>query len=201
MSDSSVTSGVYTITLQVAAPTFSPGAGNYSSSQNVTIGSTTGGASIRYTTDGSTPSESAGTLYSSPVPISTTTTLKAIAYKSGMSDSSITSGVYTITLQVAVPTFSPGAGNYSSSQSVTISSTTGGASIRYTTDGSTPSESAGTLYSSPVPISTTTTLKAIAYESGMTDSPVTSATYTFGPSVTEYIRLNGRVIAIENAAP
>jgi DNA-binding transcriptional regulator GbsR (MarR family) len=201
MSDSSVTSGVYTITLQVAAPTFSPGAGNYSSSQNVTIGSTTGGASIRYTTDGSTPSESAGTLYSSPVPISTTTTLKAIAYKSGMSDSSITSGVYTITLQVAAPTFSPGAGSYSSAQSVTISSTTGGASIRYTTDGSTPSESAGTLYSSPVPISTTTTLKAIAYESGMTDSPVTSATYTFGPSVTEYIRLNGRVIAIENAAP
>jgi len=167
----------------------------------VTISSTTGGASIRYTTDGSTPSESAGTLYSSPVPISTTTTLKAIAYKSGMSDSSITSGVYTITLQVAAPTFSPGAGSYSSAQSVTISSTTGGASIRYTTDGSTPSESAGTLYSSPVPISTTTTLKAIAYESGMTDSPVTSATYTFGPSVTEYIRLNGRVIAIENAAP
>ena len=80
----------------------------------------------------------------------------------------------------ATPTFSPGGGSYTSAQSVTISTTTSGASIRYTTDGSTPSETAGTLYSGPVTIGSTTTLKAIAYESGMADSAVASATYSFG---------------------
>ncbi len=81
---------------------------------------------------------------------------------------------------VATPTFSPGAGSYTSPQSVTISTTTSGASIRYTTDGSTPGETAGTLYSGPVSIGSTTTLKAIAYESGMADSAVASAAYSFG---------------------
>src|SRR5579859_5679925 len=180
MSDSSVSSATYTINLpQVAAPTFSPGGGSYTSAQSVTISTTTSGASIRYTTDGSTPSETAGTLYSGPVTISSTATLKAIAYESGMSDSSVSSATYTINLpQVAAPTFSPGGGSYTSAQSVTISTTTSGASIRYTTDGSTPSETAGTLYSGPVTISSTATLKAIAYESGMSDSSVSSATYT-----------------------
>jgi endoglucanase len=166
---------------QVAGPTFNPAGGTYSAAQSVTISTTTSGASIRYTTDGSTPSETAGTLYSGPVTISGTTTLKAIAYESGMADSSVTSATYTISLpQVAAPTFSPGGGNYSGAQSVTISTTTSGASIRYTTDGSTPSETAGTLYSGPVIINSATTLKAIAYESGMADSSVSSATYTFG---------------------
>ncbi len=54
------------------------------------------------------------------------------------------------------------AGAYGPAQSVTISTTTGGATIRYTTDGSTPSATAGTMYSTPVSISATTTLNAIA---------------------------------------
>jgi regulation of enolase protein 1 (concanavalin A-like superfamily) len=180
MSDSVVSSATYTINLpQVAAPTFNPAGGSYSAAQSVTISTTTSGASIRYTTDGSTPSETAGTLYSGPVTIGSATTLKAIAYESGMSDSSVSSATYTISLpQVAAPTFSPAGGSYSAVQSVTISTTASGASIRYTTDGSTPSETAGTLYSGPVTVSSTTTLKAIAYESGMVDSPVGSATYT-----------------------
>ncbi|HWZ96086.1 MAG TPA: choice-of-anchor tandem repeat GloVer-containing protein [Opitutaceae bacterium] len=175
--DSFVNTGVYT--LQAAAPTFTPPAGTYTSAQAVTITSTTSGASIRYTTDGSTPSETAGTLYSGPVTISSTMTLEAIAYEAGFADSPITNGPYTIALpQVAAPTFSPPAGTYTSAQTVTITSTTSGASIRYTTDGSTPSETAGTLYSSPVSISVMTTLKAMAFKSGMTDSPVTTGVYT-----------------------
>jgi glucose/arabinose dehydrogenase len=81
--------------------------------------------------------------------------------------------------QVAAPTFSPAPGTYSSAQSVTIATTTSGASIRYTTDGSTPTSTAGTVYSGPITVSSTTTLKAIAYASGMSNSNVTSATYTF----------------------
>ncbi len=174
-------------TSQTAAPVFTPGGGIYTSTQTVSISSATGSVSIHYTTDGSIPSSTNGTLYSGPVNISTTTTLQAIASASGFTDSNITSAIYTIgppPQQVATPTFSPAGGTYTSTQMVTVSSTTGGASFRYTTDGSTPSETAGTIYSIPVSISTTTTLKVIGFESGFTDSTVTSATYTFGPPPT-----------------
>jgi len=160
----------------VVAPSFSPAAGTYTTSTAVTISTTTGGAAIRYTTDGTTPSDTVGTIYSTPVSISSTCTLKAIAYKSGMNNSGVTSGVYTI--QCAAPSFSPAAGTYTTSTSVTITTATGGASIRYTTDGTTPSSTVGTVYSSPVSITATCTLKAIAYKTGLTNSTVTSGVYT-----------------------
>ncbi len=176
------------ISLPVANPTFSPAGGTYTSAQTVAISSTTSGVTIHYTTDGSMPSETAGTFYSGPLTISTTTTLNAIAFKAGSTDSNVTSAVYTIgpppPPPVAAPTFSPAGGTYTSAQTVSISSTTGGASFRYTTDGSTPSDTAGTLYSGAVTISATTTLKVIGFESGFTDSTVSSATYTFGPPPT-----------------
>ena len=108
----------------------------------------------------------------------TTSTLKAIAYKAGMSDSGVTSATYTIRRPVEAPAVNPAAGTYTTAQSVTITSATTGATIRYTTDGSTPSQTNGTVYSAPVTITVTTTLKAIAYKAGMTDSTVTSGTYT-----------------------
>ena len=329
----------------VATPTFTPPAGAYGSPQAVTISTTTAGASIRYTTDGSTPSSTVGTVYVNPVSVSSNLTLKAIAYKTGMTNSAVASATYVISVggsnaavfvnadtatqgtwkgvygangynviddtvsypgyvtvtpasqsnwvwaastndvrglqkalsstdriaatwyttgsftidlnfndgaqhqlavycldwdtgggraqtvsvldgatnavlnsqnvtsfqngkylvwnltghvilqvtntgspnatisglffdpagsasTVATPTFNPPAGAYGSPQAVTISTTTAGASIRYTTDGSTPSETVGTLYVDPVTVSSTMTLKAIAYETGMTDSTI-----------------------------
>ena len=82
------------------------------------------------------------------------------------------------TEKVATPTFDPAAGSYSSTQNVTISCTTSGATIYYTTDGSNPTTSSN-VYSSAIPVSSTTTIKAIATKSGMTTSDVASATYTF----------------------
>ena len=83
-------------------------------------------------------------------------------------------------LPVSPPSFNPAPGSYSSSLYVTLSSTTSGASIRYTTNGTMPSETAGTLYSGAILVSSTTTINAIALETGMSDSAVTSATYTIG---------------------
>ncbi len=163
----------------VAAPTFGTPGGKYSSPQSVTISTTTSGASIRYTTDGSTPSETAGTLYNgTPVAIKASTVLNAIAYEAGMTDSSIVSATYT--LAVAPPVFNPPSGSYSSLPAgVTISTATAGASIRYTTDGSTPSETVGTLYNGmAVAINSSTVLNAIAYMSGWSDSSISSATYS-----------------------
>jgi len=359
----------------VAAPTFNPVAGTYASSQSVTISTTTSGASIRYTLDGSTPTSTVGTPYSTPVSISSTTTLKAIAYKSGLTSSAVNSATYTISTsqpiaifntgltssgtlaadasvdahytlfssadpsypgpnalvtnsswpvasgvwvypngpsskwispradqatpnyntqgdytyrttfdltgldpstaslsgwgaadnsavvklngvqlatiggfgsptnfslnssfvsgvntldfivnnagssgsptglrvevsgtansvgQVATPTFNPAAGTYTSSQSVTISTTTSGASIRYTLDGSTPTATVGAVYSTPVSISSTTTLKAIAYKSGMSNSAVASATYTItggGPAWYNASWTNRKALTIDH---
>ncbi|WP_410666481.1 chitobiase/beta-hexosaminidase C-terminal domain-containing protein [Amycolatopsis sp. cmx-4-68] len=83
------------------------------------------------------------------------------------------------TTTVAAPTFSPPGGTYSSAQTVTISSATSGATIRYTVDGSTPTASS-TLYSGPISVPNSRTVNAIALKSGSTTSPVSSATYTIG---------------------
>ena len=82
---------------------------------------------------------------------------------------------------VEAPTFTLAPGTYAVRQFVGMSSSTPEASIRYTTDGSTPSETAGTLYTWPLTVDATTTIKAIAYEAGMTNSAVTTATYTISP--------------------
>jgi len=324
--DTQALSLVVSAPAQVATPSFSPAGGTYSSAQSVTISSATSGATIRYTTNGTNPTSSSGTIYSGAINLSVTTTLKAIAYASGMTDSAIATATYTISAgdpevvpiaapdstpwdtagsngpaclydgvtadggnasrwasnaspdtlstaprsvvldlgashqlskivlhpyqsrayhyeiyvsdntsawgtavvnvqqstgaasythtvsatgryvrlvvdgisgststwasineldlfgtavpTVATPTFSPAGGTYSSAQAVTISTATSGAAIRYTTDGSTPTASTGTLYSGAVNIAATTTLKAIAYAGGMADSAVATATYT-----------------------
>src|SRR4029077_4608219 len=69
---------------------------------NVTISTSTGGAQIRWTIDGSTPSQTHGTLIngssgvaSFTVPTPQTKTLQAIAFKGGISDSNIKSAGYT----------------------------------------------------------------------------------------------------------
>jgi hypothetical protein len=84
-----------------SAPTYSPVAGLYNATQMVTISSTTGSAIICYSTAGAPscsagPVCSSGTLYSSAVSIASTSTLQSIACASGLADSSVTSGVFTI---------------------------------------------------------------------------------------------------------
>jgi YD repeat-containing protein len=172
--NSSVGSAAYT--MQVATPTFSPGAGTYTSIQTVTISDTTTGATIYYTTNGSTPTTSS-TQYTGAITVSSTETVKALATLTGYTNSSVGSAAYTINLTTATPTFSPGAGTYTSPQTVTISDSTSGAKIYYTTNGSTPTTSS-TRYSSPITVSATETVKAIATATGYAQSAVGSAAYT-----------------------
>ena len=96
---SAVGSGTYTINYDmVAAPTFSPAAGTYSTDQSVTITTATSGATIYYTVDGSTPIASSSQ-YTSPISVAgngTTKTIKAIAVKSGLANSAVASGTWVI---------------------------------------------------------------------------------------------------------
>ncbi len=329
---------------QVATPTFTPAAGTYTEAQNVTISCATEGATIYYTTDGTTP-DTLSSIYYTPVSISETTTIKAIATKEGLDNSNIATATYTINIpqsgnfglvskasdittdgtyllvcvsagtaatstvsssalqtaavtvtdnaittgyntdgkpytvtletatggyyiklnngkyinnssstgisasetassvwafnsyeggmiaqntsnnnrfiggasaagatykayavsnlggetnpvvmlfkkdltpsveSVATPTFSPEAGTYTEAQNVTISCATEGATIYYTTDGTTP-DTLSTVYSTPISITTTTTVKAIAMKDGLDNSEIATATYTFPGTIT-----------------
>jgi hypothetical protein len=181
--NSSIASNTYTITGTIAAPSFSPDAGTYTSPQSVSISTTPSDASIRYTLDGSTPTETTGTLYSGAIQVSSTKTIKAIAYKQGWTTSQVSSGTYTITGTVAAPTFSPAAGTYATSQSVSLSCALEGSSIRYTLDGTNPSATTGLLYSSVIPITSSLTIKAIAYKTDWENSAIASASYIITGSV------------------
>ncbi len=179
--NSAVGSAAYTITLPAATPAFSPVAGSYTSAQTVTISDATSGAAIYFTTNGTTPTTSS-TLYSGPITVSASETLKAIATATGYSQSAVGSAAYTITLPAATPTFSPVAGSYTSAQTVTISDATSGAAIYFTTNGTTPTTSS-TLYSGPITVSASETLKAIATAAGYSQSAVGSAVYTISAPV------------------
>ena len=78
-----------------ATPTFSPAAGLYNTAQNVTISTTTEGATIYYTKDGSTPTTSS-TPYTGAIAVSSTTTIKAIAVKASYDNSAVATATYTI---------------------------------------------------------------------------------------------------------
>jgi hypothetical protein len=184
--NSAVASATYTITSlpSVATPTFSPAAGTYSSAQSVTISDSTSGATVYYTTNGTTPTTSS-TQYTGPITVSSTETLQAIAVAPGAANSGVASAAYTINLSlptVSMPTFSPAGGTYSSAQSVTISDATSGATIYYTTNGTTPTTSS-TEYTGPITVSSTETLQAIAVAPGDSNSAVASAAYTITSSL------------------
>ena len=80
---------------------------------------------------------------------------------------------------VPAPTLKPVPGNYAAAQSITLSDGQAGAAIYYTTDGTPPSVKSP-RYTEPISVKATTTIQAIAVESGYNNSGVTGGTYTIG---------------------
>jgi hypothetical protein len=177
-SNSPVGSAAYTINLPAAAtPTFSVTPGTYASPQSVMISDTTSGATIYYTTNGKAPTTSSP-VASGAISVGSTETIEAIAAATGYSNSAVASAAYTITMPAAAtPKFSLAAGIYTEAKSVTISDTTSGAAIYYTTNSTTPTISS-TKYKSAITVSATETIEAIAVATGHSSSAVASAAYT-----------------------
>ena len=98
-------------------------------------------------------------------------------------ESLITTGVYTIRPPetVATPVFSPAAGTYIATQSVSITTATADATIRYTSDGTPASCASGTVYAAPIEVAQTTSLSAIGCAAGKIDSAVANAAYVITP--------------------
>ncbi len=142
-----------------------------SSTGKITITATPADADIHYTTDGVTvPSSTVGTLYEGPFDVSSTVTIKAIATKTGYDDSPVETVSFN---QVATPTIQNNGSN-----AISITSTTEGATIYYTTDGTTPT-TASTLYTVPLTENVSgVTIKAIAVKEGLINSTVGSGSVT-----------------------
>jgi ABC-type cobalt transport system substrate-binding protein len=159
-----------------ADPVFTPASGSVVPF-SVTISCATAGATIYYTTNGSTPT-TASPVYTAPIALTSALTIKALATAPGRTKSFVTSASYTI-VPVADPVFTPASGSVP--LSVVISCATVGATIYYTTDGSTPT-TASSVYAAPIALTSALTIKAFAAALGHTNSSVTSSAYTILPS-------------------
>ena len=79
--------------------------------------------------------------------------------------------------------FSVKRGIFSTPQTVAITTTTAGATIRSTTNSTEPTETTGTVYSAPLSVSATTTIRAAAFKTGLVPTNVDTQTYIFPADV------------------
>lgn len=150
--------------------------GTYDAALSVTLSTTTSGATIYYTTNGTDPT-TGSSVYSTPLAISADTTLKAFGVKSGITDSPILTTAYAFKAQT--PVISPFDTLSISSVTVTIVSPTAGAATYYTTNGTDPT-AASTLYSGPFDLTSSAVVKAITIKGGLADSNIAESTMTVG---------------------
>jgi chitobiase/beta-hexosaminidase-like protein len=183
-------------TPQAATPGFSPGSGSYSSAQTVAITSSTSGVTICATQDGTTPTSTTGTCThgttlsnGGTVTVSTSQTVKALAtIASGYTDSNVNSASYTIETAAATPTFSPVGGTYSGTQSVTLSTATGGCSaylVWNATNAQSGGNLTGTSSTNPISVTASETIYAQVQSCpGSLNSAISSAAYVITGSPT-----------------
>lgn len=164
--------------MPAATPRLTPPGGYIYGPTSISMASGTPASSTYYTTNGDAPTWLSNA-YLSPVTISSTTTVKAVAYAPGFSSSGTSSETYSLQA-LAAPTYSPPAGFYSSPQSVAMGTAALGADIHFTTTGSTPTVSSPT-YSAPVSVASSTVLKGVATGGGYV-GPASQAVYSFDRS-------------------
>lgn len=168
----------------VAAPTFSADSKSFSDKFDLTLSAGSDAAKIMYTTDGTAPSykNGVGELYEAPISITHSTTVKAIAVSSKDEESAVVTNEYK--LELPAPTISEATKIFTVPFTVSLSTeATAAEAILYTLDGTAPSweNNATEIYTEPIPISATTTLKAVSYATNGTTyeySPIATATYT-----------------------
>jgi hypothetical protein len=154
-----------------------PNGGTFTSSLSVTL-TANETATIYYSLDGSTPTTSSS-VYSTPISIPNSVTLKFFAKDTAGNSSAIQSTVFTINIPDTTPptvSASPAGGTYTGTQNITLSANET-ATIYYTIDGSTPTTSSA-IYSAPIAVSSSATLKYFAKDTAGNSSQVQSQVYT-----------------------
>ena len=105
----------------------------------------------------------------------------------------------SVPVPCATPTFTPAAGTYTEAQEVTINCSTPDATIYYTIDGSDPTVSSS-VYTTPITVSESTTIKAMAAKEGLDNSNIATATYTIQDAPTLITIAEARVLAVNEHA-
>ena len=159
-----------------AAPEFSPPPGKYAGSITVMMSDATPGAAIHYTLNGFNPTLTSP-LYTEPIILPNFTIVRAIAFSSDLPPSPISLGAFSPVAQTPTPVISPASGSYAAGQLITITDAITTATIRYTTDGSTPTTKS-IWYNKPFAMKQSETIRVIAISTGKANSEVASATYT-----------------------
>jgi predicted outer membrane repeat protein len=169
-----------------------PDQGSYNQDQKVSLSSDQPDAVIYYTTDGSDPTDSNNTNrvpYSNPIPISNTSVLNFAAVNNGGVWSSRYQKTYVIDKSIPFVTASPLGGLYTTHQTVTLTGGDGdtAAKVYYTTDGTDPKTSGtSNIYTSPISIGSTTTLRYIAVDGASNWSPEYTEMYDLESPVANF---------------
>jgi Chitobiase/beta-hexosaminidase C-terminal domain len=148
----------------------------------VSFASVTSGVTFYYTTDGVTDPTEASQLYSGSLNVAHTTKFRIRAFKPGYAPSAVKASNITMNFGTLIaPTITPAGGAYTGTVSVVMSSPQSFATIQYTTgnpNNTTPSSSS-TVYSGPVPVNITTTVRAKAFHPDyVTSAEATPVSYT-----------------------
>jgi N-acetylneuraminic acid mutarotase len=174
---SSVASATYQVLPPLAsAPVISPPSGKETGSVTITMSDSTPNSVIHFTLDYSTPLPSSP-VYTGPITMTDYTSIKAIATAPNYQSSIEARAQYTIVMEAPAPAISPAPGNYAVGQLITLSDADPTATLRYTTDGSTPTTHSN-FYSHPFALTGSETVKAIAITTGYAPSATTMAVYT-----------------------
>ncbi len=168
----------------VSAPIITPATGVYEGSRLVSMSTSTAGATIYYTTGGNSPviGNPLTRTYTGPFWLTTPgeITIKAIAvFNAIFSSQTINLYVLNNTTFAATPVFSPVAGNYVGATPVSISSTSPGAVLYWTNNGTTPvvGSPLTNLYTGPINVTSNAQLKAVAIAAGLPPSVTAVANY------------------------
>lgn len=175
-----------------SVPVISPVSGSYEGSVSVNISTATSEAEIWYTTNGNLPRidipNSFTKRYQGPFTITQNISVRAMAVKTGLTNSGVSMANYVITNPIVVdqPIFGLSPGPYPGPQVLSISSSTSGAQIFYTTNGNEPRfdvpNSFTKLYSTPILVNQTMTIRAVAVLPNNIRSKTTVGTFTIGSS-------------------
>jgi alpha-tubulin suppressor-like RCC1 family protein len=161
---------------RAATPVLSPASGTFTSVQTITVTCADPDAVLHYTTNGVDPTEadpvvaSGGTL-----PVARSLSLKVAAWKPNAPSSVVVTATYE--LKAMMPSLTPATGTYGEALSVTMTTATTEATLRYTLDGAEPTP-ASPVYTGALSLSETATVKARAYRDGWTPSDAGLATYS-----------------------
>lgn len=198
---SDIKRAVYLFEGAVSTPAFSPTGGTFYSPVTVIVSCQTEGAVIRYTSDGREPTQSDPVIVSGDsLHIDKTATLKAKAWKTGLTSSDVATDNYT--LKVQTPTMFPSGGKFSEWEPVTATCGTTDAEMHYTMDGGDPTQLDPAISSAAaIVVDGPMVLKVKAWKANWEPSSVAQAAFAFDGTILKGIAMVGVPIIPDETDP